>query len=653
MRIPSRCIRIIVSTCVVTVATVCVHISQGHAAPQSLPPHAAGELLIGFKRTASDSDTNRALAKVQGKFIKRMRAKRDVELGSPGIDHIKISGPVSTALEALQNDPSVAFVEPNYWIQKVQTANDSYYTNGSLWGMYGDDVPMCGPTGTTNTNGADAEEAWSLGFTGSNSVYIGVIDEGVQHTHPDLAANMWVNPYDVVDGIDNDGNGYIDDTNGWDFYNRDRTVYDSGDGDAHGTHVSGTIGGRGGNGAGVVGVNWNVSIISTKFLGPTGGYTSDAVSAINYLRDLKTRHGLNIVASNNSWGGGGYSSALHTAILRAAKQGILFVAAAGNASSNNDTTANYPSNYTTLQGTSVEGPASYEAVIAVAAINSTGGLASFSNYGATTVDIGAPGVSILSTVPTNSYASYNGTSMAAPHVSGAVALYASAFPSATAQQIRSALLANAAPTASLVGRTVTGGRLNLNGLFSSSPATPTPVATSTPTFTATPTRTITPTATATPTSTITPTATATPTPTDTVDPTLPTATPTVTPTATFTFTPVPPTATPTPAPVIADVAVTSLGVSGKVRTGATVSMVIGLANQGTKSETFTVSLSVSAGTAGASKTVTLAAGARGSATISWTLPKTKGTYTATGRASVVAGEVDTADNVLSGSLQVR
>src|SRR5262249_19507614 len=162
------------------------------------------------------------------------------------------------------------------------------------------------------------------------------------------------------------------DVHGWDFFHGDATVFDPADGDDHATHVSGTIGAKGGNGAGVAGVNWNVTLISCKFLGPNGGSTSDAVDALNYLRDLKERHGINIVCTNNSWGGGGYSTALHTAILRAAKAGILFVAAAGNSGKNNDTTASYPSNYSTLQASSTESAADYEAVVAVAAIDSSG-----------------------------------------------------------------------------------------------------------------------------------------------------------------------------------------------------------------------------------------------------------------------------------------
>lgn len=272
---------------------------------------------------------------------------------------------------------------------------------------------------------------------------------------------MWVNPFDAPgDGIDNDGNGYVDDVRGWDFYSNDASVYD-GSGDDHGTHVAGTIGGVGGNGTGVAGVNWNVTMIPTKFLGTDGGTTTAAIKALDYLTDLKLRHGLNIVASNNSWGGGGYSSALHAAIIRGANAGILFVAAAGNSAVDTDVTANYPSNYSTLQGTSTTRAAAYEAVISVAALTSTGGLASFSNFGATTVDIAAPGAGINSTLPGGGYGAYSGTSMATPHVTGATALLAAAQPGMTAAAIRTAILSTARSTAALAGRTVTGGRLDV------------------------------------------------------------------------------------------------------------------------------------------------------------------------------------------------
>jgi subtilisin family serine protease len=290
-------------------------------------------------------------------------------------------------------------------------------------------------------------------------VYVGVIDEGVFTSHADLAPNIWTNPFDPVDGIDNDGNGYVDDRNGWDFAGNNNTVYD-GTSDDHGTHCAGTIGARGGNGVGVAGVVWNVTLISGKFLGSSGGTTANAIRAVDYFTDLKTRHGLNIVATSNSWGGGGFSQGLSDAIARADAAGILFIAAAGNGGTdqigdNNDSVPNYPSNYTSAN------------VIAVGSITSTGARSSFSNYGATTVDLFAPGSGIWSTIPgrrnASSYGSYSGTSMATPHVSGAAALYKSLNPSATAAQIKAALLNSAVPTSSLTGRCVTGGRLNVGG----------------------------------------------------------------------------------------------------------------------------------------------------------------------------------------------
>jgi len=201
----------------------------------------------------------------------------------------------------------------------------------------------------------------------------------------------------------------------------------------------------------VVGVNQQVTMISGKFLGARGGSLANAVKAVDYFTDLKTKRGLNIVATNNSWGGGGFSTALLEAIRRANAANILFVAAAGNSGTDNDTTASYPSNY------------DVDNVIAVAAIDKTGTLASFSQFGKTTVDLGAPGVGVWSTTAFNGYSSYNGTSMATPHVTGAAALYAASNPGAMAATIKTAILSSAVPTASLAGKTVTGGRLDAGG----------------------------------------------------------------------------------------------------------------------------------------------------------------------------------------------
>ena len=359
---------------------------------------------------------------------------------------------VADAARAIAADGAVAFAEPNWVYAHDATSNDPYFTNGSLWGMYGD------AAGTpTNAFGSQAEEAWAAGHTGSDSVYVGVIDEGIDFNHRDLAGNIWTNPYDPADGIDNDGNGYVDDVHGWDFFGNNASVYDPRSRkdkttDAHGTHVSGTIGAVGGNATGVVGVNWNVTIISAKFLGPNGGYTSDAVEAVNYLVNLKRLHPLvNIVALNNSWGGGGASTALGNAIEYANANNILFIAAAGNSGVNIDTSPSYPAAYQNAN------------VISVAAIDSAGGIASWSNYGTTNVDLGAPGVGIWSTTPRNGYSSYSGTSMATPHVTGAAALYASTHPGSTDEQIKAAILDSGLPTSSLTNKTATGDRLNAGG----------------------------------------------------------------------------------------------------------------------------------------------------------------------------------------------
>jgi subtilisin family serine protease len=424
----------------------------------------ADEVLVQFAPGATPFQMEQVRAIVGGQTREVIHTVTMQEAGAGCLERVSIGNglAVPAAIQKLQRNRAVVFAEPNYVYQTAAVSNDTYYTNGSLWGVYSDDSPATGPSGTTNQFGTQAEKVWAGNFTGSSNVLIAVIDEGVQVNHPDLNPNIWVNPFETAgDGIDNDGNGYIDDINGWDFANNDASVYDS-TGDDHGTHVAGTIGARGGNGAGIAGMNWNIRMITAKFLGSGGGTTANAVRAIDYITDLKSRHGINLVASNNSWGGSGYSQSLHDAIIRHANQNILFVAAAGNSAANNNSSGFYPANYDTSMGTSTQAAASYDAVIAVASITSSGALSGFSNYGSTMVDLGAPGSSIVSTVPNNTYASYDGTSMASPHVAGAVALYASAQSgTVTAKSIRQAILGSATPTASLSGKTVTGGRLNI------------------------------------------------------------------------------------------------------------------------------------------------------------------------------------------------
>src|SRR6185436_3033993 len=232
---------------------------------------------------------------------------------------------VSEAARGIQGS-GVEFAEPNWIYTRGLVGNDTYYTNGSLWGMYG------ASTTPANQYGSGAAAAWANGHVGSNIVYVGIIDDGVA-PHPDLGANVWTNPGEIAgNGIDDDGNGYKDDVRGWDFDGNNNSTFDGAQ-DDHGTHVAGTIGAVGGNASGVAGMNWTVTMIPAKFLGRRGGTTANAVKALDYLIDLKSRYGINLVATNNSWGGGGFSQALLDAINRGGDAGILFIAAAGNGGS--------------------------------------------------------------------------------------------------------------------------------------------------------------------------------------------------------------------------------------------------------------------------------------------------------------------------------
>ncbi|GAA4430554.1 S8 family peptidase [Bremerella cremea] len=318
---------------------------------------------------------------------------------------------------------------------------------------------------TYGMNQIDAPEAWNK-TTGSDSVVVGIIDTGVDYTHPDLVGNIWTNPGEIAgNGIDDDGNGFIDDVHGYDFVNNDGDPMDD---NHHGTHVAGTIAAQGNNGKGVSGVAWNTSIMALKFLSASGaGYTSDAVRAINYATMMRTQYGVNIRVLNNSWGGGGYSSSLDAAIQASEAADILFVAAAGNDGTNNDSIAHYPSNYNVSN------------IISVAATDNNDNLASFSNYGSQTVDIAAPGVGIYSTIIGGYYASFSGTSMAAPHVAGVAALAFAYDPDATAAEVKAAILGGGDLISGLNGKVSTGMRLNAAGTLdllnpSSSDPDPTP-----------------------------------------------------------------------------------------------------------------------------------------------------------------------------------
>ena len=322
--------------------------------------------------------------------------------------------------------------------------------------------------------GLHAADAWATG-TGSRSVVVAVIDSGIDFNHPDLAANIWTNPLEIAgNGRDDDGNGYVDDVHGWDFVDNDNVPQD---GFWHGTFVSGIIGATGDNGLGVSGVCWQVSILPVRFQGNSGmGYAGAAVSALNYVTQLK-REGVPIVATNISWGGLlALSGSIDTAIREQVAAGITVVAAAGNDGGDTDLVPRYPASFTS------------DGMITVAATDQADNLAGFSNYGAASIDIGAPGVGILSTSLGGGYGSLSGTSFAAPLVTGTVALLAAARPNAGVASIRAAILGSADPVAALAGKVATGGRVNaFAALQRLTAAVPAPASAPAPTPTLTPT----------------------------------------------------------------------------------------------------------------------------------------------------------------------
>eukprot|EP00441_Pelagodinium_beii_P019083 CAMPEP_0197660714 /NCGR_PEP_ID=MMETSP1338-20131121/51017_1 /TAXON_ID=43686 ORGANISM="Pelagodinium beii, Strain RCC1491" /NCGR_SAMPLE_ID=MMETSP1338 /ASSEMBLY_ACC=CAM_ASM_000754 /LENGTH=1485 /DNA_ID=CAMNT_0043238131 /DNA_START=61 /DNA_END=4518 /DNA_ORIENTATION=+ len=289
----------------------------------------------------------------------------------------------------------------------------------------------------------DAVEAWKI-FTGDDSkgIIVAVIDTGIDYTHPDLKDQMWVNPNEIPgNGIDDDGNGIIDDVHGADFANSDGDPFDD---QMHGTHCSGTIAGRGDNGEGVAGVSWKgVKLMALKFLSKDGGgRTSDAVSALDYAVAMGAR------ITSNSWGGGGSSSAMRVAIERATQAGMLFIAAAGNEATDNDQVPHFPSNYAS------------GSIVSVAATTYKGELSSFSCYGQTTVDVAAPGSDIFSTVPGAGYDSLSGTSMACPHVSGLAALVWMYRPHLSMMQVKEILMQSSVREEALQGSSISNGRIN-------------------------------------------------------------------------------------------------------------------------------------------------------------------------------------------------
>ncbi len=388
----------------------------------------AGQVIVRFKPGAAIVVRQAADKKAGAKSVRKLRSSVAglylVEL-KPGVS-------VESAVKAYAKQPGVAYAQPNYVWQVAKTPNDSFFED--LWGL-----ENTGQAEGTPDADIDATEAWDAA-TGDTTgdVIVAVVDTGIDYTHPDLAANIWTNAAEIPDnGIDDDANGYVDDIHGIDtVYNDSDPMDDYG----HGTHCSGTIGAVGDNGEGVVGVNWTTKIMALKFL-DAGGYgdTADAVEAIDY--------GLKMGADifSNSWGGGEFDQALYDQIAASNK---LFVFAAGNWTEDTDYAINYPSGYDLPN------------IVSVGASNRFEQMAWFSNYGAKTVDVFAPGDEILSTVPNNGYEVHGGTSMATPHVAGTAALLLAENPSAGWEWLKLSIMGSAEPKPAYETKCLSGARLN-------------------------------------------------------------------------------------------------------------------------------------------------------------------------------------------------
>ena len=394
----------------------------------------ASTVLVQFKAGLSDTNRDHLLADFDGAVVRKFSIL-------PGLAEVRVGTSVGDALSKLLASKDVVTAEPNFRLHVAEVPNDANFSK--QWALDSDTAIHI-----------DAVRAWGL-RKGLHSLRIAVLDTGIDRSHPEFGDNIWTNPREIAgDGIDNDANGYIDDTNGWDFtYTSPGTVRSNGDNDpadghGHGTHVAGIIAAQGNNDIGVTGICWDAGIVSLKVVGDDGsGLTSWMIAAIEY----SVRNGITI--ANASIGGANYSSFCKAAIMNAGVQGnLLLVAAAGNNGTDNDVTPFYPASYDVPN------------VISVASTTFTGTMSSFSNRGVVSVDIAAPGSSITSTYPqskiASGYTTLSGTSMATPMVTGVAALLHENRAESGFADIKNALLTSVTPLSGLSGTVASGGLLN-------------------------------------------------------------------------------------------------------------------------------------------------------------------------------------------------
>jgi subtilisin family serine protease len=391
-----------------------------------------GEVLVKFRSGTKQSEIARTNALVGANLLETLGDLDWVRVGLPeGMT-------VEKAIEEYKNLGEVEAAQPNFYYHLLATPNDPQYTNAGMYGL----------------GKISAPGAWDL-TTGSSAVVVADIDTGLRYTHEDIAANAWTNPGETPNnGIDDDGNGFVDDYYGYDFRYNDPDPLDE---HGHGTHTAGTIGAVGNNLIGVTGVNWNVKLMAIKIYsaGATDSTSAMLVNAYNYVRLMKNR-GVNIRATNNSYGdcpeACGYDQATRDALDALGEAGVLNVFAAGNNARNIDTGApHYPSSY------------NLPTILAVASSTSTDARSSFSNIGPISVDLAAPGSGIFSTTfgSNSSYGTMSGTSMATPHVAGAAALLSAYNPNLSAASLKATLMNTVDVLAAWNGLVKSGGRLNV------------------------------------------------------------------------------------------------------------------------------------------------------------------------------------------------
>jgi subtilisin family serine protease len=395
------------------------------------------QLLVKFQAGTGDAVIAAINQSVGGNVKERFRGDADLRL-----IQLPVGSDLGSVIRFYELQPEVKYAEPNHLYHITVLPDDTRF--GELWGMHN-----TGQSGGLADFDIDAPEGWDVN-TDASSVVIGSIDTGVDVNHEDLSANIWTNPGEIAgNGTDDDNNGFIDDVNGWDFVNNDNNPYDD---NSHGSHTMGSASAVGNNGKGVAGVAWSSQIMAIKVCNSFGSCPTNAI--INGI-DYATDNGAHV--TSNSYGGGGFNQSMKDAIGRANAAGVLFSAAAGNNGRNTDSSPFYPASYDDPN------------IVSVANMNRFGNRSSSSNYGATTVDLGAPGTTILSTNPNNAYGNKSGTSMACPHVTGALASMMGFNPTLTHLEYKDLLLQSVDPNSAMQGASTTGGVLNLRSALDSLP----------------------------------------------------------------------------------------------------------------------------------------------------------------------------------------